>query len=82
MVGTEAKPIVFTSLHDDTAGGDSNRNGAASQPQRGDWESIYIRNSSVGSRLEHVELRYAGSYYNPDYSTKGPSAGCGQPGLM
>ena len=67
-VGTEAKPIVFTSLHDDTAGGDSNRNGAASQPQRGDWESIYIRNSSVGSRLEHVELRYAGNYYNPNDS--------------
>ncbi|MEW5916403.1 MAG: hypothetical protein AB1762_08355 [Gemmatimonadota bacterium] len=44
-VGTAAKPIVFTS-------------GEAS-PARGDWVGIWL-NTANGSRLDHVEINYAG----------------------
>lgn len=62
--GSAAKPIVVTSLADDV-GGDTNKDGAATSPKAGDWGSIYSQ-GQVGKAtvLEHVDLRYAGSYFN------------------
>jgi hypothetical protein len=44
-VGTAAKPIIFTS-------GEAN-------PAAGDWVGIWL-NTANGSRLDHVEINYAG----------------------
>ncbi|MEM9828564.1 MAG: Ig-like domain-containing protein, partial [Planctomycetota bacterium] len=57
-IGTDAEPIVFTARTDDTAGGDSNGDAAASQPYPGFWETIYL--DGPNNILEHVEVRYAG----------------------
>lgn len=38
-LGTSQSRIVFTSVHDDTAGGDTNGNGTLTVPQPGDWSS-------------------------------------------
>ncbi len=60
--GTAAKPVVMTSIHDDTIGGDTNRNGGATLPQAGQWRWLYLGDDRVTSpsRLENLVLRYAG----------------------
>jgi len=40
-IGTENKPIIFTSYKDDEYGGDTNKDGK-SNPEPGDWQGIYI----------------------------------------
>ncbi|MBM3881758.1 MAG: LEPR-XLL domain-containing protein [Verrucomicrobia bacterium] len=61
--GTAERPIVFTSWRDDSAGGDSNNNGAGDEPLSGDWQSIVLNDGSDASVLEYVEVRYAGNRY-------------------
>ncbi|MBL9129127.1 MAG: right-handed parallel beta-helix repeat-containing protein, partial [Verrucomicrobiales bacterium] len=59
-LGTAERPIVWTSIHDDAAGGDSNGNGSASTPIRGSWQAFYFENGSSPSVLDHVVIRYPG----------------------
>ncbi len=55
-----ATPIVFTSIKDDTYGGDSDCSTAA--PARGDWGSIFANVS--GSAFNHCVFTYGGSSGN------------------
>jgi len=59
--GTVEYPIIFTSSHDDTAIGDSNNNGNATTPQRGDWSRLEFYGGSQTNRSEltHVKIRFA-----------------------
>ncbi|MCP3877135.1 MAG: hypothetical protein GY701_01890, partial [Sulfitobacter sp.] len=60
--GSDSEKIVFTSYRDDSAGGDTNGDGA-SQGQPGDWARIYFSNTVIDflTRLDHVSVRYGGS---------------------
>lgn len=60
--GTSTQPIVFTSLDDDSVGGDSNNNGAV-DPIRGSWDAIWLNSSE--SVLDYVDVRYAGNRASP-----------------
>ncbi|MHB9065961.1 MAG: RHS repeat-associated core domain-containing protein [Pirellulaceae bacterium] len=58
-LGTASNPVIFTSLKDDTAGGDTNGDGTASSPAVADWDGLGFYNSSLTSSLHGVDVRYA-----------------------
>jgi hypothetical protein len=58
--GTAGSPIVFTSVNDDSMGGDTNADGGASAPTPGNWDGIELRGGST-SHLDHAVIRYHGA---------------------
>jgi parallel beta-helix repeat protein len=56
--GTESEPITFTSIKDDSIGGDTNADGAATLPAPGDWRGIVYDNAS-GAELSFTAFHFA-----------------------
>ena len=56
--GTASNRVVFTSIKDDTYGGDTNEDGSATSPAPGDWGSINLRNSA--NTLDYALIQYGG----------------------
>lgn len=67
--GTRPKPVYFTSLRDDAAGGDTNNDGSASLPAPGDWLSIYASGGIVD--LNYAYIYYGGGSPTTTWSNSG-----------
>jgi len=57
--GLETDKIYFTSLQDDTVGGDTNNDGEGSLPSKGDWDFILINAGENLSVFNNVEQKYS-----------------------
>lgn len=65
--GTSTEKIIFTSIKDDSRGGDTNIDGNGSSPEAGNWRGFYFWESTKHSSLKYCEIRYGGT---ADYGYK------------
>jgi len=59
LQSTATSPILFTSIKDDSAGGDTNRDGALTRPAPGDWLGVVFSSKDVDSEFHDTIVRYA-----------------------
>ena len=62
IAGTKDEPVIFTSFKDDTAGGDTNNDGAATEPAPGDWGYASFGAGSLNNQMDvrYLQVRYGG----------------------
>ncbi|MBO2627032.1 right-handed parallel beta-helix repeat-containing protein, partial [Shewanella algae] len=58
-LGTESEPVHITAFTDDSVGGDSNGDGAATEGEAGYWDRLVL-NSNARMSLQHTKVRFGG----------------------
>ena len=58
LQGTPGDPVIFTSIKDDSAGGDTNLDDGETEPAPGDW--YYVSYGNTRNTIHDAVFRYAG----------------------
>jgi hypothetical protein len=58
--GTAEQPVTFTSLKDDSVGGDTNNDGSDTTPARNDYHHVLLNGADARALFEHAAFRYGG----------------------
>ena len=64
---TADSQIVFTSIKDDSYGGDTNGDNTATSPAPGDWRRIFINGADASGVFDHCVVKYGGRGTVPFY---------------
>jgi len=59
--GTAEELVVFTSIRDDSVGGDTNNDGSATAPASNDWSHVLVTGAGTRASLDHCAFRYGGA---------------------
>jgi triacylglycerol esterase/lipase EstA (alpha/beta hydrolase family) len=59
--GSAAKPVIITSIKDDSVGGDTNGDGNESVPAPGSWGKIKIFGSAAQINIDYAQMKYGGA---------------------
>lgn len=62
VTGTASSPVYFTSIEDDTVGGDTNDDATATTPGQGNWGDLRF-DAGSSSTINYATIRYGG--YDP-----------------
>jgi len=67
-IGTKTNKIIFTSINDDSAGGDTNNNTTSTIPNNYDWYGFNFTGSAsdTDNILRNCEIRYCGGGWSID----------------
>jgi hypothetical protein len=63
VTGTASEPVTFTSIKDDSVGGDTNHDGGVTSPAAGNWKGIDVDGNGSASFL-NTTLQYASTALN------------------
>ncbi len=59
LQSTLNSPVLFTSFKDDSAGGDTNHDGALTKPAPGDWLGVIFSSKDVDAEFHDTIVRYS-----------------------
>ncbi len=65
--GTDTNRIAFTSIKDDSFGGDTNGDSSATSPAGADWKEVTVYGSGGASQFAYCIFRYGGNASYADY---------------